>query len=164
MSNHGEQSSLTAYTLKEFVNLPPSRVFVPNPPLRAVYPEYLRNTIAVRRKPTNKHNSLIKTSPLPSSLPSIVHDLGGTSKTEEYRTAQAIEQSLVIQRSHPLITTSYGNKPISVNEKVVVKVVKAPGWYLNNKNERESFLNALKSGLLSQSGNVYVNKVQNENT
>lgn len=161
MGNHGEQSSKTTYILREILNRPPSEVFVPNPPLRAVYPEYIRNNNPVG--PINKLNSAIKTPPLPSSLPSIVHDLSHISKTNENTIAQALEQNLSDQRFYPLITSSYGNRLNSVNEKVVVKVVKAPGWYLNNKNERESYLNALRRGILSQSGNVYVNNVQKEN-
>lgn len=47
-----------------------------------------------------------------------------------------------------------------IKEKVVVKIVPAAGWYLNDENERRSYFNAVAQGLLTEDGYVFVNDVQ----
>lgn len=45
-------------------------------------------------------------------------------------------------------------------EKVVVKIVPATGWYLNDAAERRSYYDAVSRGLLRENGYVFVNDVQ----
>lgn len=106
---------------------------------------------------------------IPLSLPSIVHEPTNTVATIQNVPSSFANALSNAQRisSSPVITSTYSNRESFSNsharEKVVVKVVKAPGWYLNDAEERKSYFNAVAHGLLSENGLVYVNNVQKEN-
>lgn len=166
--NHGQQSSLTAYVLTEIENRPPANIHVPQPPVQSVYPTFIQNNYNGQPLPINQHptslHSYNSSSSLPSSLPSIVHEFSNiftSNNNNQLPITSQIESKLYAQ-SVPIITSTYNNRDSDASEKIVVKVVKAPGWYLNDENERRSYFNALKHGLLGNNGFVYVNNVQKE--
>lgn len=158
-------------------NRPPVNPNVPHapppPPLQTIYPESIQNNVrsrVVNRPiPIRQYNS----SPIPSSLPSIVHAPSNTVATVQNAPAAASTSAYTTSYasySTPVITSTYSNREIysqanrDAREKVIVKVVKAPGWYLNDENERRSYFDAVAHGLLSGNGLVYVNNVQKENS
>lgn len=154
-----------AFVFTEIENRPLVNYNIPHPPLQTVYPKSIQNNVVSRavNRPTVQPYS----SPsIPQSLPSIVHEPSNTVATIQNVPSTFSASSLNAQR-YPLITTTYSNRESYTNdnarEKVVVKVVKAPGWYLNDANERRSYFDAVAHGLLSNNGLVYVNNVQKEN-
>lgn len=127
----------------------PSHSTFQAPPLQSNYPTSIQNNPQSYSSSYNSvNNRYIPSipSPIPSaippSLPSIVHP------SSQYPT----QQTRTFPSNQLPQTTS--------NEKVVVKIIPANGWYLNDANERQSFLDAVQRGLLSEKGFVYVNNVQ----
>lgn len=124
------------------------------PPLQSHYPTSIQNNpqSSSYHSVTNRYIPSIPSIPshipsaapshipsaIPPSLPSIVHP--SAQSTHSFSSNQSPR------------TTS--------NDKVVVKIIPATGWYLNDANERQSFLDAVSRGLLSDKGFVYVNDVQ----
>lgn len=127
----------------------PSQSSFPAPPLQSNYPTSIQNNPQSHSSYHSVDNRYIPSAPvpipssIPPSLPSIVHP------TSQYPTQQ---QTHSFQTNQFPRTTS--------NEKVVVKIIPATGWYLNDANERQSYLDAVSRGLLSEKGFVYVNDVQ----
>lgn len=160
-----------AYVYTEIENRPPVNPnTLPHPPLQTVYPASIRNNnvesrVVNRPSPVRQYSS----APIPSSLPSIVHEPSNTVATIQNVPTTAYS-GYTQSYSSPVITSTYSNREIysqansAAREKVVVKVVKAPGWYLNDPNERKSYFDAVARGLLNENGLVYVNNVQKENT
>lgn len=160
-------SSQHAYIYTEIENRPPVNYDVPHPPLQTVYPKSILNNIesrVVNRPKLRQYNAPV---PIPSSLPSIVHQPSNTVAAIENVPSNFVSSLNVQQQAYsssPVITSTYSNRESgNAREKVVVKVVKAPGWYLNDANERNSYFNAVANGLLGENGLVYVNNVQREN-
>lgn len=158
-----------AYVLTEIENRPPVNFDIPHPPLQTVYPKSIQNNIESRvvNRPTLQRQHSASSS-IPPSLPSIVHEPSNTVATIQNIPATYASSLNDAQRyGSPIITSTYSNRESFSNsaarEKVVVKVVKAPGWYLNDANERKSYFDAVAHGLLSDNGLVYVNNVQKEN-
>lgn len=149
------------YFFTEIENRPHSFNSAPRPPLQEVYPKALQNIVTdvpvdevVQAKFAAPFNAA--TAPIPASLPSI-HD-ANTAAQSVRLTAQ-----LPTPGSRPVIRASYANhmhETTDAQEKIIVKVVKAPGWYLNDAGERSSYYNAVAHGLLGTNGLVYVNNVQ----
>lgn len=158
-----------AYVYTEIENKPPVNINIPVPPLKTVYPKSIQNNVESR---VVNHPELPRPYSAPSiplSLPSIVHEPSNTVATIQNVPSSFANALTDAQRiaSSPVITSTYSNRESFSNsharEKVVVKVVKAPGWYLNDAEERKSYFNAVAHGLLSDNGLVYVNNVQKEN-
>lgn len=156
-----EHRSAQVYYFAEIENRPHSFNLAPRPPLQEVYPKSIQNIVA----DTPFDNQVVHSKlaapftppvPIPSSLPSIVHDPESA--------AQHIQTSFRLPPiSRPVITASLSNhqeETSDTQEKIIVKVVKAPGWYLNDDSERTSYFNAVRHGLLGRNGLVYVNNVQ----
>lgn len=130
----------------------PSQSSFQAPPLQSNYPASIQNNPQSHSSYHSVNNQYIPSvpspipSPIPSSippsLPSIVH------QSSQYPT----QQTHTFPSNQLPRTTS--------NEKVVVNIIPATGWYLNDANERQSFLDAVSRGLLSEKGYVYVNDVQ----
>lgn len=132
----------------------PSQTNFQAPPLQTNYPASIQNNPQSQTSYHSVSNRYIPSVPsvpipipipssIPPSLPSIVHP------TSQYST----------QQSHSF-PTNQSPRTTSSNEKVVVNIIPASGWYLNDANERQSFLDAVSRGLLSEKGFVYVNNVQ----
>lgn len=178
-----------AYVYTEIENRPPVNPNIPHPPLQTVYPAAIQNNIESRiihrpPAPVRQYGS----SPIPSSLPSIVHEPSNTVATiqnvpstftnfasQSYAPPRPAFQSspLTPLAAAPVLSTSsstytstnseiYSQQNSDALEKVVIKVVKAPGWYLNDASERRSYFDAVAHGLLSENGLVFVNNVQKE--
>lgn len=122
----------------------PSQSTFQVPPLQSHYPTSIQNNPHSQSSYHSVNNRYIPSAPssIPSSLPSIVHS------TPQYSSHQ----------SHSFATNQ--SPRTTSNEKVVVKIIPATGWYLNDANERQSFLDAVSRGLLNEKGFVYVNDVQ----
>lgn len=158
-----------AYVYTEIENRKPSvNPEIPRPPLQNVYPKSIQNNaipqVVSRVSPIRQYQPI----PIPSSLPSIVHEPSNTVAT--IQNVPATYSGYAPSYPLPVISSTYSNRQIysqansNAREKVIVKVVKAPGWYLNDANERRSYYDAVAHGLLSDNGLVYVNNVQRENT
>lgn len=126
----------------------PSQTTFQAPPLQSHYPTAIQNNPQSHSSYHSVPNYYIPSvpSPIPSSippsLPTIVH-------------------SPVQYPAQP--TNKFSSIPspkTTLNEKVVVKIIPATGWYLNDASERQSYLDAVARGLLSDRGIVYVNDVQ----
>lgn len=149
------------YFFTEIENRPHSFNSAPRPPLQEVYPKAIQNIVTdapidevVQTRFAAPFNAA--TAPIPASLPSI-HD-ANTAAQSIRLTAQ-----LPTPGARPVIRASYANhmhETTDAQEKIIVKVVKAPGWYLNDAGERSSYYNAVAHGLLGTNGLVYVNNVQ----
>lgn len=174
-----------AYVYTEIENRPPANTNIPHPPLQTVYPAAIQNNVESRiihrPAPVRKYGS----SQIPSSLPSIVHEPSNTvaaiqnipstftQYAHSYSSSPVTTSSSPSSSSLPSASSSqsftstnseiYSHQNSNTREKIVVKVVKAPGWYLNDANERRSYFDAVAHGLLSENGLVYVNNVQKEN-
>ncbi len=126
----------------------PSQSTFQAPPLQSNYPVSIQNNPQSQSSFASVNNRYIPSAPspipssIPTSLPSIVHP------TSHYSS----------QQTHSFATNQFPRT--SSNEKVVVNIIPATGWYLNDANERQSFLDAVSRGLLSEKGFVYVNDVQ----
>lgn len=186
----------TAYVYTEIENRPPINSNVPHPPLQTVYPAAIQNNIESRIIHRPAPVKQFTSSPIPSSLPSIVHEPTNTvaaiqnvppsfiNYAQSYSSASpplplpllasASSSSSSTSSTSSLLSSAsstftnangkiYSHENSDAREKVVVKVVKAPGWYLNDANERRSYFDAVAHGLLSENGLVYVNNVQKEN-
>lgn len=158
-----------AYVYTEIENRPPINFDIPVPPLHTVYPKSIQNNVESRVVNRPELQRQYSAPSIPLSLPSIVHEPSNTVATIQNvpsTFANALSDAQRISSS-PVITSTYSNRESFSNgharEKVVVKVVKAPGWYLNDAEERNSYFNAVAHGLLSENGLVYVNNVQKEN-
>lgn len=165
-----------AYVYTEIENRPPANPNIPHPPLQTVYPAAIQNNIQSRiihrpPAPVGQYGS----APIPSSLPSIVHAPSNTVATIQNVPASftnfapqsyASSSSQLSSSSSSIFTSTnseiYSHQNNDAREKVVIKVVKAPGWYLNDANERRSYFDAVSHGLLSENGLVFVNNVQKE--
>ncbi|KAG4075275.1 hypothetical protein HA402_003066, partial [Bradysia odoriphaga] len=146
-----QQQQQHSYHYATIENRPnPSQASFQAPPLQSNYPASIQNNPQSQSSYPSVDNRYIPSAPLPvpssipSSLPSIVHP------TSQYSTQQ-VTSFATNQHNIPRTTS---------NEKVVVNVIPATGWYLNDPNERQSFLDAVSRGLLSEKGFVYVNNVQ----
>lgn len=126
----------------------PSQSSFQPPPLQSNYPTSIQNNPQSYSSYHSVVNRYIPSVPstiqssIPPSLPSIVHP----------------SPQLPTQPTHSFPTNP--SPRTTLNEKVVVKIIPATGWYLNDANERQSFLDAVSRGLLSDKGFVYVNDVQ----
>lgn len=182
------QSSAQAYYYTSIENRPSASYELPHPPLQTDYPKAIQNNY------TPSARILYRPSPqqygaqsIPSSLPSIVHE---PSLTDSVPNVSPIRQAASVPLSAPLsataaaqqvsqnvkyypspaITSTYSNQNRysqqynNYNEKVVVKIVPATGWYLNDAKERQSYYNAVSHGLLNENGYVFVNDVQRTGT
>lgn len=183
---YAQQSSAQAFFFTEIENRPIVNYNIPHPPLQMEYPKSILNDnyhLAARvvNKGPPSVPQFVSPTPIPSSLPSIVHQPSKTvaqiqnvpfvqkapaiSASPAIVNIQAVPSSPQYYKA-PVITSTYSNREnyahLSSNprEKVVVNVVHAPGWYLNDENERKSYFNAVAHGLLSKNGLVYVNNVQ----
>lgn len=184
-----------AYIYTEIENRPPLNANIPHPPLQTVYPAAIQNNIKSHIIHRPALVSQYSSSPIPSSLPSIVHEPSNTVATIQNVPSSFNAQSYLSSSSSSLLSpvlasptssssslsssssstsssssayTSknselYSHQNGDTREKVIVKVVKAPGWYLNDANERRSYFDAVAHGLLSDNGLVYVNNIQKEN-
>lgn len=127
----------------------PSQTSFQAPPIQSNYPTSIQNNPQSHSSydyVNNRYQSapLPIPSSIPSSLPSVVHS------TSHYSTQQI-----------PSYATSQNtNARTTSHDKVVVNVIPAHGWYLNDPNERQSYFDAVSRGLLSDKGAVYVNDVQ----
>lgn len=157
-----------AFVITEIENRPLVNFNIPHhPPLQTVYPASIQNNVVSRAAPNRPTVQRYSSPPIPQSLPSIVHEPSNTVATIQ-NVPVSLASSLNAQHyQYPVITSRWSNRESYQNaqarEKVVVKVVKAPGWYLNDANERRSYFDAVARGLLSENGLVYVNNVQREN-
>lgn len=150
------------YFFTEIENRPHSYNSAPRPPLQEVYPKEIQNIVsdapvdeAVQPRFGTSFNAA--TAPIPASLPSIVHDANTAAQSIQ------LTAKLPMPATQPVIRASYANdmhETIDAQEKIIVRVVKAPGWYLNDAGERSSYYNAVAHGLLGTNGLVYVNNVQ----
>lgn len=122
------------------------------PPLQSNYPVSIQNN---PQSQTSYHSVINRYIPpayalpvpsaIPSSLPSIVHP---THPASQYSS----------QQSHSTGTSQLSRT--AQDDKVVVNIIPANGWYLNDATEKQSYLNAVSRGLLTDKGFVYVNNVQ----
>lgn len=148
-------------------NLPRADSGFTHPPLRAEYPTELQNNFIpkaqIAYQPTTTTTTKQSSPPpippavLPTSLAPIVHPVPNH--------ASATTQNRPQYYQGPIITSTYSNRdtPASSSpEKVVVKIVPATGWYLNDASERRSYYDALSHGLLKENGYVFVNDVQRD--
>lgn len=153
-------------------NRPRANAAIQPPPLQSYYPASIQNNYASRTVRPSHYRS----TPIPASLPSIVYSPNAVRSLPNY-----VQQSVKIPTppslaaasnaqyySTPAITSPYTNRPCDLpsnrpNEKVVVKIVPANGWYLNDEKERKSYYDAVAHGLLNENGFVYVNDVQRYN-
>lgn len=179
-----QQSTAQAYFYTEIENRPPINFNIPHPPLQTEYPKSIQNNnynfaTRIPVRPTVAPQHAVSSS-IPSSLPSIVHQSSNNVPkiqnipTQTVVTASApllianIPQSSTNAQYYaaPIIRSTYSNRDVSANtrEKVIVNVVPAQGWYLNDESERKSYFNAVAHGLLNENGLVYVNNVQKANT
>lgn len=186
-----QTSTSKVYVFTEIENRPShslsAKSNISHPPLQTVYPAAIQNNIKsyVIHRPVlvDQYSS----SPIPSSLPSIVHEpsntvatiqnvpLSFTTYAQSYLSPPSLSAPVLPKlspsssSSSPTAAYTSTNSKIlphpngNAREKVIVKVVKAPGWYLNDANERQSYFDAVAHGLLSENGLVYVNNIQKDN-
>lgn len=169
-NQHGHQTPPARepylYTIE---NRPPLNFNIPHPPLQTEYPKSIQNNIESRviNRPTLLRQTSVPSIPIPPSLPSIVHEPSNTVTTIQNVPSTFVSALNAQPYPLPVITSTYSNRETYSNnnarEKVVVQVFKAPGWYLNDENERQSYKDAVANGLLRDDGLVYVNNVQKEN-
>lgn len=150
-------------------NRPRANHVIQPPPLQSYYPASIQNNYASHSARPLTYRS----TPIPASLPSIVYSPTAVRTLPNY-----VQQSVKIPippslaaasnaqyYSAPAVTSPYTSRPCDLppnrpNEKVVVKIVPANGWYLNDEKERKSYYDAVAHGLLNEDGFVYVNDVQ----
>lgn len=168
------KDSAQAYYYTSFENYRPrANNAIQPPPLQSYYPASIQNNYASRAVRPLQYRS----TPIPASLPSIVY-----SPTAVRSLPNHVQQSVKIPippsleaasnaqyYSAPAITSQYAPRPCDLplnglREKVVVKIVPANGWYLNDEKERKSYYDAVANGLLNENGFVYVNDVQRYNS
>lgn len=152
-------------------NRPSTNYAIQHPPLQSYYPASIQNNYASRSVRPLEY----RPTPIPSSLPSIVYSPNAVMPLPSYvqqsvrippsLTASTQAASNAQYYSTPAIGTPYAIRPCDVpvnrpNEKIVVKIVPASGWYLNDEKERKSYFDAVARGLLNENGFVYVNDVQ----
>lgn len=96
-------------------------------------------------------------TPLPKTLPSVTQ-----SFYEPVLSFNPTTTSFNRPNNYIRNTNSFGGRGTSHSggESVVVKVVPAYGFYLNDPKEKEAYFEAVSRGLLDDNGFVYVNKVQ----
>lgn len=163
------KSNAQAYYYASIDNRPQANYGIQPPPLQSYYPASIQNNYASGTiRPLN-----YKPTPIPASLPSVVYSPTAVRTLPNY-----VQQSVKVPRPQSLTAASnaqyysssaipapYGSRPCDFppnrpNEKVVVKIVPANGWYLNDEKERKSYYDAVARGLLNENGFVYVNDVQ----
>lgn len=163
------KSNAQAYYYASIENRPQANYGIQPPPLQSYYPASIQNNYASGTiRPLN-----YKPTPIPASLPSVVYSPTAVRTLPNY-----VQQSVKVPRPQSLTAASnaqyysssaipapYGSRPCDFpsnrpNEKVVVKIVPANGWYLNDEKERKSYYDAVARGLLNENGFVYVNDVQ----
>lgn len=175
------QYSAQAYHYTTIENRPPVTYTLPHPPLQDEYPKAIQNNYVPKAQlayQTSAQQYAPLSVPIPSSLPSIVHRPDPTpirsivnrppvAASAPARPAGSASPPQPQYFSSPVITSTYSNRDTygqaqnsDVQEKVVVKIVPATGWYLNDEKERQSYYNAVSQGLLSENGYVFVNDVQ----
>lgn len=162
------QYSAQAYHYTSIENRPPVSYTVPHPPLQDEYPKAIQNNYAPKARiayqtSAQQYAPLSYSVPIPSSLPTIVHK---PDSVPIQNGPSSLPASRPQYYSAPVITSTYSNQDSyaqsqnNVREKVVVKIVPATGWYLNDDKERQSYFNAVSQGLLNENGYVFVNDVQ----
>lgn len=179
-----------AYLYTTIENRPIASYQLPHPPLQHEYPKSIQNNYAPSARVVNRPPPSGSTfnPPLPQSLPSVVHEPNAVLALQNSRPVPSspaipLPVPLGAATTHSQSTSSqyasYYAAPISSSfsnrehhsqhqplvksqpkEKVVVKIVPADGWYLNDENERRSYFNAVAHGLLNENGYVFVNDVQ----
>lgn len=130
-------------------NRPVQRYSIDPPPLQNNYPAAIQNnpssiTQYYRSHPKYSHSPQ---SSVPVSLPSIVHSSYNTATIAAVTTKQVSSHQTAQRRQH------------TGKDSVIVKTIPANSWYLNNENERKSYFDAVKRGLLNENGYVFVNNV-----
>lgn len=140
-------------------NLPRADYGFTHPPLQSEYPSEIQNNFIAKAHIAYQPNQQYTPPQLPA--PSVVHTVANY--------APATTQTQPQYYSAPIITSSYSNQDSqphspspSSREKVVVKIVPATGWYLNDEAERRSYYDAVSRGLLRENGYVFVNDVQRQ--
>lgn len=119
----------------------------PPPPLQNNYPAAIQNNPSSITQYYRSHPKY-SASVVPASLPSIVHPT--------YNAAPSIvAASTKLTASHQ----SAQRRQHTPKDSVIVKIIPANGWYLNDENERKSYFDAVKRGLLNENGYVFVNNV-----
>lgn len=145
-------------------NRPGSNYDIKPPPLQTYYPASIQNNYASHTMRPLQYRS----TPLPASLPSIVYSPNAVKSLPKYVQQSVkipVPPSLTAASNAQYYSAPYTNRPCDLpsnhpNEKVVVKIVPATGWYLNDEKERKSYFDAVAHGLLNENGFVYVNDVQ----
>ena len=150
-------------------NRPQINYELTHPPLQVEYPTAIQNNFIPKTRiafqPTPQLNSVVPSLQAWSNAPIYRPQLPLSAPTFPPIPSGAQAQRVQYAAS-PIITSSYSNRGpavppgLSQSDKVVVKIVPATGWYLNNENERKSYYNAVSRGLLNQNGFVFVNNVQ----
>lgn len=161
-----------------------SRAFAEGPDggAAAEQPPFIRNSYAetiINNVPRAYHNfNSISATPLPRTLPSVTQSWNG----ERVQQHSAFQSGSLNRHRFSTSGGSLGgggggggvpflNRPAvesrvardgggGNDESVVVKIVPALGFHLNDPKERAAYYEAVQRGLLSDNGFVYVNKVQ----
>lgn len=179
LHKYSHQYSAQAVHYATIDNRPRPDLGLTHPPLRTDYPTELQNNFIPKARiayqPTAAQYSPQlpppPSIPLPSTLPSVVHSVSNyavpiASSTASLPSPQP--QSYNYAASATPAASNYNNlvqSPSSDSrEKIVVNIVPATGWYLNDAAERRSYYDAVSRGLLRENGFVYVNDVQRPQT
>ena len=136
-------------------NRPHPPIKIDAPPLQANYPTAIQNNPSSQQKYIQSRPQTSIISSVSQILPRIVNPhitrpaaLSGTSSF-------SFPQS---SRTPQLPNVGHSK------ENVVVKILPASGFYLNDEKERKLYFDAVKNGLLNENGYVFVNDVQSATT
>lgn len=185
LHKYSHQYSAQAVHYATIDNLPRPDLGLTHPPLRTDYPTELQNNFIPKARiafqPTaSQYTPQLPSSslpgplsvPLPITLPSVVHSVSNyavpISTSSTTTQAQPQPQSYNYATSAAPAASTHNNILVQSpsksdsQEKVVVKIVPATGWYLNDAAERRSYYDAVSRGLLRENGYVFVNDVQRQ--
>lgn len=146
-------------------NLPRTDSGFTHPPLRAEYPTELQNNFIPKARIAYQPTTATTNGHFSSSPPPVPPAVLPTALPPVAQSSPAIAPNRPQYYQGPIITSTYSNRDTpasSAADKVVVKIVPATGWYLNDENERRSYYDALSHGLLKENGYVFVNDVQRD--
>lgn len=133
------------------------------PVIQSAYPQSLINNSPLTSELRILNTINVNTTPLPKILPSITQTFYENHQDHQdlrqqqtqYSGFRSRSDNRNFQREHHHSHSSQNNE-----ESVVVKVVPAYGFYLNDPKEREAYFEAVSRGLLDDNGYIYVNNVQ----
>lgn len=161
-------------------NLPRPDLELTHPPLRSDYPAALQNNLIPKARiayqptatqytpqlpPITVSATQPLSIPLPATLSSAVQPVSNVFASPPSLPPPAHQ---LLPQPQSQLSYNYASasnvvqSPIAddTKEKVVVKIVPATGWYLNDAAERRSYYDAVSRGLLRENGFVFVNDVQ----